>query len=493
VTAIIELTTRSGLAAPLQIADIDVAHIESGVGLLVFLAALAALGGWGRLPTGWPRWLAGAGIAFYATVAATGLLALLPFSTLTRDDLVDGHLLAAVATVPITVILAVLLLRGDEPRAALGGRQVLACALVLAPAAIGLIAPRAVAPLAEEGVGSTWTSFGLNTYTDRIAVLPGSPHRLLAGGSGLYLANLNQNTTTPLHPPTWHEVPGFTKTSLVLGLLVSGRDIFVGTVTGAFEATSPTGPYRRLPVHAGGVHAFAVDPGHPQVVWATSYAGPERSTDGGGHFSVEKRGMISPDTSWAMAYLAMPRSQPVLVCSDEDALYVWDATRWIRTSSEPSVVSLDQHGDVLWSSSMGGGVERGVPGGAARLHWQPENGGLTDRRSGPIIGIHVVSVSAVTASKVMYAGTMLDGVAVSLDGGASWSGTWEGLRAHGVVSRVLVIGTTLVAATDAGVYEYHLPSLQGATPLWWALVVALSLAGSLAGCALLLARGRERE
>jgi hypothetical protein len=493
VTAIIELTTRSGLAAPLQIADIDVAHIESGVGLLVFLAALAALGGWGRLPTGWPRWLAAAGLAFYATVAATGVLALLPFSTLTRNDLVDGHLLAAVATVPITVVLAGLLLRGDERRPSLGGRHVLACALVLAPAAIGAIAPRAVTPLAEEGVGSAWASFGLNTYIDRIAVLPGSPRRLLAGGSGLYLANLDQNAASALRPPTWHEIPGFTKTSLVLGLLVSGRDIFVGTVTGAFEATSPTGPYRRLPVHAGGVHAFAVDPGHPQVVWATSYAGPERSTDGGRHFSVEKRGMISPGSSWAMAYLAMPRSQPVLVCSDEDAVYVWEATRWIKTTSEPSVVSLDPHGDVLWSSSMGGGVERGMPDGAVRLRWQRENAGLTDRRSGPITGIHVISTSAVAASKVMYAGTMLDGVAVSLDGGASWSGAWEGVRAHGVVSRVLVIGTTLVAATDAGVYEYHLPAMQGATAPWWALVVALALAASLAGGALLLARGRERQ
>lgn len=400
-------------------------------------------------------------------------------------------------TVPFSIALVVVTRRGVQKTGASRARVLIGCLLILSPAALGLLLPRAVTPLAEEGVGSTWSRFGLDTFVDRIALMPalrrGGPDLLVAGGSGLFVAPIHPGRDSWLPTPVWHRVAAFPPSSLVLGLTVESLParplrIFVGTVAGAFEAPSPLGPYRRLAVHGGGVHAIAVDPSNPAVVWLTSYAGPERSTNGGRSFVVETRGMRAPGTSWAISYFEVPSSRPVLLCSDEDAVYRWTGSRWSETIAERSVVSLDPVRRSIWSSSMGSGVESGIIGNSGRLTWHPEDGGLQKRRAGPIVGTHVMSVTAAPGNAVMYAGTMIDGVAVSLDSGASWSGAWEGLRSHGVVSRVLDLGGTLVAATDGGIYAYDLPTTQPGSALWWLVLTVTALAGSLVGAAVLLGR-----
>jgi hypothetical protein len=529
-TGLIELTTRSGRVAPLQIAAVDIVHIEAGLAALIFLGWL--LGTSFRKAPGRrlstppqivaPSWLIWSVATAYLAVAVTGVLVLIPLSTLARDESLDGHLLSAVVSIPVTIGLATVSWTGarrdgamadESRRGSRPGRVVLGTALALSPLVVGFAAPRAVTPLAEAGAGAAWVPLGRAGYADRIAALPtldsaDGSYQLVVGGAGLDVATISRAEAEAgdgsLSPLSWHKVSGFPPADLVLALLVAPVPatpaerprIFVGTLSGAYEASNPFGPYRRLLVRAGGVHAFAVDPRRPDVVWATSYAGPERSTDGGAHFTVEAAGMRVPGTSWAISYVGSPgHLDPVLICSDQDAVYAWHGSHWVEVLPMRSVVSLDSEGPNIWSSSMGEGVEAGsiAAGAEGGLTWRAADAGLDDRTSGPILGTHVVSVTGLPGTDVMYAATMLDGVAVSLDNGSTWSGVWEGLRGTGVVSRVLPVGGLLVAATDRGVYGYRLPPAPDASPSWWVLAIALGLVASLLGLFVLVGRDRIGE
>jgi hypothetical protein len=200
--------------------------------------------------------------------------------------------------------------------------------------------------------------------------------------------------------------------------------------------------------------------------------------------------MRSPETSWALTFLGGPHgAPPVLLASDGYAVYRWDGSRWLVQTPQYSVVSLDPVGDgTVFSSSMGDGIDVGsLAGAGGTLRWRPADGGLEDRRTGGARGIHVVSVTD-DGGPTEYAGTMLDGVFVSLDGGKSWSGVWTGLASHGVVSRVVSVDGMLVAATDGGILAYEMPPVQPASPSWWALVILVGLISGAAGAAVLLRR-----
>jgi hypothetical protein len=352
-----------------------------------------------------------------------------------------------------------------------GRANLLALALALAVAVGAVVLAVDPAPAATGG----FRHVGPPVFLDRLVTVPSTtaragPTTLLAGGSGLYAVTVTARAGAQPDVEV-AAVPAVPGSALVLGLDVAPASagpataaapdrVFVGTVDGLLAASRPAGPYRRLPLHGGGVHGIAVDPHDPSVIWATSYAGPQRSTDGGRTWTVECRGMRAPTTSWAITYVPPPSAggKGALVASDQDAVYLWTGSSWAVSTPQLAVVSLDATAPgVVFASSMGAGIREGRLGTAGDMTWDVTDRGIP-RSGGDPPGVHVVSVTAGTApTATIYAGTMVAGLATSADGGASWTVTWPSLAASGDVWRVLPVGDVLVAATDNGV----LASVQG--------------------------------
>ncbi|GEM_PF-1266235 len=494
VTSLAYLVVRGGLASPVRLAVVDLVHLYLGVAFLALLALKSARVGFRFKVAGEPepaprrRWLSWALVVLWAGVGATGALTLVPFPGGLRADLVDGHLIAAVwATVPTTVHLATyrrralpMVTRPWRP----GGRRVagglgllvlpLAAGLALAPSA----GPRAVSPLAQQGAGAAWERAGPRPFLDRLAVTRGGS-TLVAGGAGLYLSPAGHVGRG------WERVGPFGVQNLVTGLDLPPRGqvrAWVGTVLGLWAAHRLRGPYHRVPLPASTVHAIAANPGRPGVVWASSLSGFWRSTDGGRTWRREDAGVGSASTSWALAWF-----RGSLYASTAHHVYRWGGRRWVVSSGQYGVVMLDPAGSRLFASSMGDGI-RVLEG----RRWQSAQAGLQVHDHGALRGVHVVSVTASRRGPA-YAGTMVDGIAVSLDGGRTWAQTWSGLAAEGVVWRVLRVGDRLLAATDHGLFAYRLPRSRGPTALWWVAVVGAALMAGAGGGYLAAGRGARRR
>jgi hypothetical protein len=375
----------------------------------------------------------------------------------------------------------------------------LAVALGVAVAALVL----AVGP--RPPPGTTFQHVGPPVFLDRLvdvpSLRPGGPPTLLAGGSGLYTVTVDRGATGAAQVAT-AAVAAVPSSALVLGLDVSPPSagpatpaspyrIFVGTVTGLLAAAVPAGPYHLLSLRGGGVHGIAVDPTDPSVIWATSYAGPQRSTDGGRTWTVEGHGMRAPTTSWAITYVApvAGHGPDALVASDQDAVYLWRGSSWALTTDQLAVVSLDATAPgTVFSSSMGAGIREGELAPAGAVTWRVSDAGIPPTGGDPP-GVHVVSVTA--GDGTVYAGTMVDGLATSADGGASWTVTWPSLATSGDVWRVLPVGGVLVAATDNGVLASVRSSTGDGTT--WLLAAASGAAAALAVAGTAIAVLRRRR
>jgi hypothetical protein len=493
VTSLAYLAVRGGLPSPVRLAVVDLVHLYLGVAFLALVGLKSARVGFSLRVRGEPepaprrRWLSWGLVVLWAGVGVTGALILVPFPGGLRADLVDGHLIAAVwATVPTTVHLATYRRRAltliTKPWRQRGRRVTGGFGLLLLPLVAGLAlapsaSPRAVSPLAQQGAGGAWAPAGPRPFLDRLAVAPGSG-TLVAGGAGLYLARAGATNRR------WARVGPFTVQNLVIGLDLPARGpvrAWAGTVQGLWAAHRLRGPYRRVSLPANTVHAVAADPGRPRVVWASSLSGFWRSTDGGRTWTREDAGVGSPSTTWALAWF-----KGSLYGSASRHVYRWNGRRWLVSSDQYGVVMLDPAGRRLFASSMGDGIRL-----LERRRWQPAQAGLLVHDQGAIRGIHVVSVTT-SHQGLAYAGTMVDGIAVSLDGGRTWARTWPGLSAEGVVWRVLPVGDQLLAATDHGLFAYRVPDGRGPTALWWVAVVGVALMAGASGGAL-AAGGRAQR
>ncbi len=470
-SGLVYLVVRVNLPSPGRLAVVDGLHAYVGIASLVFcIAVLAATRSASGSKTTRPaRWLWWVLSGLYFALYATGALLLVPWSGRLRTILVDVHLLAAVwAVVPTSWYLVqgrLQMLRSRPARLLAIG-----LALVFLPAAFVAAAPRAITPLARSGTGEAWQPQALaQTFVDRMATSPDG-QTVLAGGEGLYVS----------HPGgRWQQI-AFPR-ELVLGLALPAGPVaaYVGTSEGLYAAAQVTGPYRRLPFAAREVHAIAVDPVDPSVVWASSRSGFWRSVDAGRDWVPESAGIQRPSGAWAIAFFGGS-----IFASDAIAVYRWVGARWLQSSDQGLVASLDPSADGrrLFASSMGQGIR--VFDGQI---WTESDAGLAGH--GGRGAIHVAAVTGVSTARA-YAATMLDGVAVSADGGRTWSPLSAGLPA-GSVWRVLQPGPELLAATDRGVFAYPLREAPAPGLAWWTLLLGGSLAGASAALWLLTARRRR--
>jgi hypothetical protein len=470
-TGLLYLVVRANLPSPVRLVIVDGLHVYVGVALFVFvIGILATEAPVGAFETGrvlrQMRWLLG---GLYLVLYGAGALLALPWSGPVRAFLVDLHLLAAVWTVVPT---GWYLMRGRSAtfRHAFASRSRVALVMILVPAAlVVVIAPRTIAPLTLTGAGAAWRGQGLpHRFIDRMAMSPNGQD-LLAGGEGLYVSRSNDRRWLQVALPP----------ELVLSVALSPIAAYVGTTDGIYASERVGGPYRPLPFPSFEVHGIAVDSRDPRVIWASSRGGFWLSDDGGRDWIPESTGIQNPAGAWALAFF-----KGSLFASDSEAVYRWDGARWLPSSDQRFVVSLDPSADrrLLFASSMGQGV-RSFDGHT----WTESDAGLAGHGGG---AIHVVAITDTAGSRA-YAATMLDGVAVSTDRGRNWSPLRAGLP-PGSVWRVLEVGHGLLAATDNGIFAYPLDLSPRPDPAWWLVIVGVSLAAALAASRLLhLPRGRR--
>lgn len=338
-------------------------------------------------------------------------------------------------------------------RAAL--RRRLGASLLAGAVALGAIAGAVVLGRPASAGVDGWTLAGPSVFLDQLAAAPDGA--VVAGGAGLWLRRPGGST--------WSEVGPFSAYNTVLGLTLVAHGAYVGATNGLYAAAALGGPYRKV-LAAQAVHAVAVVPAsataQPSQVWASSAEGFWRSTDAGRTWALADAGIASPSTAWALA-----SSGGHLYASTGTGVYAWSGTRWTPSSNQYGVVSLDPGpGGALFAASMGDGVrvlrngrwslaEEGLVvryHGGARVLLDPASSataGPDGRFEGPTLGVHVVSVNVDGAGRVL-AGTMLDGIDSSTNGGATWRPAWPGLARLGVVWRIVRVGGQLLAATDSG-------------------------------------------
>lgn len=464
-TGFFYVTARVGLPAPASLALVDGVHVYVGLASIAFFAAKLSRVGLRQHVDGvpellaWQRWISLSLAILYTAVYSTGVLLLIPWPSVVSKPLVNAHLLTAVwAALPSTWHVWHYRPQALPYLSHLGRRtQIrfwLGMGLVLVPLLVVLAVPRALAPATKGLLGAAWEPAGAEgLFLDRLAITADG-RMFVAGGEGLYV--------TRAELADWRRVPF--PAELILGLGISPGAVYVGTSDGLYAGQVADGPYHRLPFPSREVHGIAVDPNNPQVIWGSSRGGFWKSTDGGQHWVPESMGIQHPEDAWAIAYF-----RGDLYGSDAVRVYRWDGSVWQPSSDQGVVVSLDPSADgrELFASSMGQGLRV-----FDRRNWIRADEGLSVH-GGSRGAIHVVSVTAPQGTPALAA-TMLNGVAISQDGGRDWSELRAGLPV-GAVWRVIHVDHRLIAASDHGIYEYRVPRLAFPGTAWWLLVIVSAL------------------
>ena len=243
------------------------------ISALVFLASLLASG---RLPRidalGKPPWVGGSLLVLYLALYATGAILLLPLGSSISEFLVTTHLLAAVWSVPLTTVYwwrsrsdFARFFGGSLPR--VPARFWLGLAIVLLPAAVLAVIPRALSPLGETGTGAIWSRVALpGIFLDRMAPSP-KGEGIVAGGAGLYVGQADGR---------WRRLDFPAELVLGLALSTGSTQAYVGTDDGLYAAGRLDGPYRKLPLPGRAIHGIVIDPRVSSTIWASSREGFDR-------------------------------------------------------------------------------------------------------------------------------------------------------------------------------------------------------------------------
>ena len=236
--------------------------------------------------------------------------------------------------------------------------------------------------------------------------------------------------------------------------------VYAATWRGVFRTTDGGARWQALPippVTGELVLGFAFDSGHPGTLYA--FNGKPRIAKS-----------IDAGEVWADASNGLPRASVFAVVVDpraSDVLYaglpggMWKSTdggaSWRALGGAPNAINVIKAIPVdadspalLYAGTNGGGVFRSADGGDT---WREINAGLVDW-SGNRPEVYALAVDA-DRPRILYAGTGLNGVVKSTDGGEHWVSASDGLG--GGVVRALVArpdrAGALYAATGRGVFK----------------------------------------
>jgi photosystem II stability/assembly factor-like uncharacterized protein len=277
--------------------------------------------------------------------------------------------------------------------------------------------------------GAHWAEINTNirnAYIQAIAVDPSHPDTLYAGayqGGGLFVTiDGGASWQTRGTVPTGHlRILAVDPVSPATLYAAGSEGIFKSTDSGLNWDPILNG----LPSYFPEICGLVINPKDHLTIFAASYGrGIYKSTDGGGSWKAAMNGLpIPPDTSvWVNFLVPDPTTSNVLysslATSIQYGLYKTSdgGANWARISYltgdvfavdpvQPSLIYL-ANDNIIYRSSDGGG----------HWSWFYESGNIYES-----LIIHPLCTS------VLYALGYIDGISISVDGGASWRAFNEGL------------------------------------------------------------------
>lgn len=293
-------------------------------------------------------------------------------------------------------------------------------AIAALPAALGLAADQVTAGMAAAVVKALAASMGRSSSKSNNlkhsipAALPPAVAAQAATSVGLSAdVDAAFGAIAALAPatPIWPEASqpdNFNATVIAIAPNDASK-VLAGTAEGYIRISNDGGfqwHHASVGLHDSAIHAIAIDPTNPLVMYAGSDGhGVYRSTNGG--------------TSWATHGLANQRVFTVAL--------------------DPATP------DRLYAGTHGNGLLRSTDGGA---HWASANRGLTD------VNVNRIAVNPRTPATI-YAGTLGGGVFKSNDAGDNWAAANTGLMDLHVLSLAIAPSNTdiLYAGTRTGVFR----------------------------------------
>ena len=296
--------------------------------------------------------------------------------------------------------------------------------------------------------GATWNTVnaGLtSTYVNALAIDPTTPSTLYTGtdGDGVFKST---NSAT-----SWSAANTRFIATAILALAIdpaTPSTLYAGStnfetdfrVGGVFKSTDGGTSWGRTSTEltATEIHALAIDPAMPNILYAGTYGGGVFKTlDGGDSWNTVNTGLTEPMVS----ALAIDAANPSSLYAGTDSSGVFKSTNggasWsIANSGLPtSQIHIVQAlvidpavSSTLYAGMNSGGVFKSTDDGA---NWNAVNTGLPpDFYSGtPRVTALVIDPAS---SSTLYAGTDSRGVFKSSDGGATWNEINVGLAGWGI-------------------------------------------------------------
>ncbi len=305
----------------------------------------------------------------------------------------------------------------------------LVLALLLAPSGIF----GEVSELASE-VGPFWASVGpegVNAVLS-IAVDPTSTSTLYAGTDGAGVFKSTDRTAT------WSSSSAGLTGASIRVLTVDPAVpaiVYAGTPSGLFVSLDAAASWTRVPGLPDTIFdAVVFDPANSLTVYAIStVAGAFRSADGGASWAPVSAGLSGA----APRTLAFDPFSPstLYLGTLQNGVYrsvnggaTWTAMNSGLDNLHIQALAFDPSAQgTIYAGTSGGGLFRTVNGG---FRWDVRNGGPGDIGSGDLVSAIVIDS---TATSRIYAATN-DGIAISDDGGASWTNTLLG----GVINALIM-------------------------------------------------------
>ena len=241
---------------------------------------------------------------------------------------------------------------------------------------------------------------------------------------------------------TWNDISsGALNGRFVYKLVVapsSHRTLYAGTYGGVFKSTDGGGSWQATTLAGFDVHDLAVHPSLPGTVYAGTRGGVFRTTDGGGHWSPMNQGLVNtgvpalalapslPRVLYAATFISVDNGSPGGVFKSRDSARSWQFSSHGLSALSVHAFAIDPRTpSTLWLSNYAGlfkSTDRGV--GWAKI----ELPSSCAEPNGRPYDIDIDPAEPATTYLLISSGK----ICRTRDGGATWEALRTGFPASGL-------------------------------------------------------------